>query len=129
MSPKTGAISRAEPPRSQLVWGLFLMALGSAFLLDSLGFWDFDSRDLWRQWPFVLIAIGLARFLTSVRKDGRPGGLWLVFVGLLGLAHTYRILRFQDSWPLFLVAVGAEIAFQALHLPRRVDETGARHDD
>jgi uncharacterized membrane protein HdeD (DUF308 family) len=123
------ATSKDQQRGSQLVWGLALMLLGSALLLDSLGFWDIRWRDLWSQWPFLLIGLGLVRFLTPMPKAARAIGLWQVFVGMLGLAHTYRVLRFQDSWPLFLVGIGAVIAFQAFDHPRPIDESGARHDD
>ncbi len=122
-APTTG--SRA----AQFLWGVALMILGSALILERLGFWDFRWRDVWRQWPLPLIAMGLARLLWPARKDGRRGGLWLMFVGVLGLAHTQRVLHLRDSWPLFLVAVGAGIAAETLRRRKPDDVAGAPHGE
>jgi hypothetical protein len=106
---------------SQLVWGVALMAAGAAFMLKNLGYLSFVGRQ-W--WPLLPIVMGLGFFLGQPRSDGRRGGLWLVFVGLLMLAHTQRVLRLRDSWPLFLVVAGAGLAAETLRPSRRDKDAG-----
>jgi hypothetical protein len=102
---------RSEEVRwSRLVWGLCLIALGGAFLLDRFGM--IHIPDLGRLWPVVLIVIGVTRLVGR-----RPGsGLTLLLMGGWFLACGFEWLGFtwENSWPLILVAVGAGIIIRAL---------------
>jgi|WetSurMetagenome_2_1015567.scaffolds.fasta_scaffold229144_1 hypothetical protein len=45
---------------SSIIWGFVFIALGSALLLDRLGYMQFDlGQFLHTWWPLVLIIIGL----------------------------------------------------------------------
>src|SRR5262245_10951247 len=64
--------------RSFLFWGLFLVSLGAIPLLVRAGYLDAASfTELWRFWPVLLIAFGVALLL------GRSAGL--VGVALAGI--------------------------------------------
>ncbi len=54
------------PSRSALVFGVFFVVAGVAFLLDRLGVWDLRARYLL---PVLLIVLGVA-----VLIGGRSGG-------------------------------------------------------
>jgi hypothetical protein len=93
---------------SQITAGALLVALGLVFLgqrLDVIS--GFDVAQLW---PLILIFVGAGKFFGP-RADGQPrGGLWMMFLGGLFLAHTFRIMTLDRSWPLFIVAGGVSIA-------------------
>ena len=88
---------------SALTTGILLIGIGVMFLLDRLGFADFD-RVVQNWWPMIIVALG-------VRKLGgrRPwGGLWMIAIGTwLELAHLHVFgLTFNSSWPLLLIFLG-----------------------
>jgi hypothetical protein len=105
------------PPRitPRLILGLALIFFGVIFTLDN--FRILDASEIWRFWPLVLVAMGLARLWTGTFWHGPAGIVFLV----LGVAFTLRnfgLLRFHLSYlfPLILVFIGARIVFG--HFPR-----------
>ena len=91
-----------------LVTGLMLIGLGLIFLASNLG--SLPELDVERMWPLVLVVIGVGQ-LFSGDADGRIGGLTLILTGAIFLAHTYRVVRLHDSWPLFIVVAGLSVMF------------------
>jgi hypothetical protein len=110
------------PARSGVPAGAYwLIGLGSFFLLANIGWFDWRiGRYLWE---FVLIGFGLflgyqrwtgARVYRGVtcqctrcRMQGMMGPAMMVTVGVLGLLSSTYILRWHNSWPIFLIVVGA----------------------
>jgi uncharacterized membrane protein (UPF0136 family) len=107
---------RRDPAWSGVVVGLTILGLGIILLFDQTGF--FGWRTSWSIWPFLIIALGLARF-AQLRPDGSRDGGWLLFAGGLLLLNETRMLRFRDSWPLILVALGVLKMWMALR-PTRI---------
>jgi hypothetical protein len=112
---------------SQFVWGVTLIVIGLLLLLIRTGVIDVRMRDVWRTafrfWPAALLLIGLASFLGPRRKDGRREGGWLIVVGILGMLNSLRFMRWSESWPLLIVAIGGSIALEALR-ERRAQPLG-----
>lgn len=63
-------------------WGIFLIALGSIFLLDRLDFFNFEWRILWRLWPVLIMLWGV----SILPIKGFFKLLLAVAVGVLGVA-------------------------------------------
>ena len=96
------------------IFGVILIALGTIFLLDNLGY--IDSFRIWEYWPVVLIGFGLAS-LIAPRDAGDPaGGAVMTAVGTFFLLRKLDVIdwRFQDVWPLFLVLAGVALIGRAL---------------
>ncbi|HEY2953673.1 MAG TPA: DUF5668 domain-containing protein [Candidatus Eisenbacteria bacterium] len=97
-------------PARMLVWGFFLIALGGAFLLERLGW--FEMPNLGRMWPVVFAVIA-----TINIAEGRLGSA-LTFLMLCAWFFACEFgwygLDYHNSWPLVLVAVGAGIVVRAL---------------
>jgi hypothetical protein len=92
---------------SQVMAGVLLIALGLVFLGQRLEL--ISGVDMARLWPLILILIGAGKFFGP-RAEGQPrAGVWLMFLGGLFLAHTFRIMTLDRSWPLFIVAGGLSI--------------------
>jgi len=89
--------------------GLFLIALGALFLADNVGF--HVPGSVWRYWPFLLLAMGVARFAFGDDADDRRGGYWLIATGLYGWIAVFGLfgLSWGTAWPILLVAVGASM--------------------
>jgi hypothetical protein len=104
-----------------LVAGLLLIAIGTIFLLDRLGYVDFHA--LHDYWPLLLVIFGLVRFTN--RKHGRWSGIWLIIIGLwlqVTTVHWWG-MTFDSSWPLLVIAFGAVMVARAV-----MNATEARHD-
>jgi hypothetical protein len=92
-----------------LLVGVLIMALGVGLLLDRIGI---IAGFGWHNfWPCVLIVAGIIR-LSFPHDDGRRDGGWMLFIGVLLLLNQMRVLRFQESWPLFIVAVGGTMVWK-----------------
>jgi len=52
----------------RVVWAIFLIFLGTVFLLNTLGVFAFN---IFRLWPLILIGIGLAILLGHGRDQTR----------------------------------------------------------
>jgi hypothetical protein len=92
---------------SQLTTGVIVVLVGLMLLG---GQWRV-GLDIGRLWPLFLLVAGVAQFMR-VNDDGTRGnGTWLLFLGTIFLLNSYRIVRFSDSWPLFIVAAGLSIMF------------------
>ena len=105
-----------------LVWGVFLMLVGSAFVLDRAGV--IELPNVGRLWPLVFGVIAMGHIV-----EGRYGSaLTMLLLGAWFFAcefHWYGFM-YSNSWPLVLIAVGAGIVLRALGLerPRRAREGG-----
>jgi hypothetical protein len=91
--------------------GVLLIGVGAVVLAGNLNLGP--DLSIGRLWPLILIALGAGRILFP---DGgsRISGLPLVLVGSIFLAHNYRVIHLQQSWPLFIVAAGISILCSAL---------------
>jgi cell wall-active antibiotic response 4TMS protein YvqF len=58
-----------RPDRGSIVFGLFFVVVGAAFLLDRLDVWTVRARYIP---PVLLIALGVA-VLLGTRRSRRPG--------------------------------------------------------
>jgi hypothetical protein len=108
-------------PYRQILWGLFLLALGGVLLLDRTGLVQIPS--IWRFWPSALLVMGVCQIF-----EGRLGsGAMLVLMGLAFFAAEFGWagLAYHTFWPLLLVAVGVGIVIKAIS---REDERPAGDD-
>jgi hypothetical protein len=97
--------------KREAMTGLLLIGVGGLVLAGNLDLGP--DLSIGRLWPVILIALGAGRMLFP---DGgsRLSGLPLVLVGSIFLAHNYRVIHLQQSWPLFIVAAGISILCSAL---------------
>ncbi|MEO8258648.1 MAG: hypothetical protein ABI868_14970 [Acidobacteriota bacterium] len=105
----------SDPAR--LTIGLLIVALGVALLLERAGLIDvFGTTRFWPG-PVALICVGLIKLANRPAQGPWQGGWW-VFFGVWLLLIDMRVLRFGDSWPLFLVALGISIVWNQI-VPHR----------
>ena len=92
---------------SRLVIGLALIAGGVLFTLDNFGL--VDVSELWKFWPLLLVALGLAKFVSR----SFFAGTILIVLGKLFLLRNFGFLHFHLRYlfPLIFVLIGLRIVF------------------
>ena len=105
---------RPNPGWAGVAMGLMIIAVGVILLFDQAGLMGW--RPGWNLWPLLLIGFGLARFVQP-RQDGTREGGWFMFIGAWLLLNEMHVLRFRESWPLFLVAIGVQTMWKAVRRP------------
>jgi len=92
--------------RDQLGWGLFLIVMGAWFLLLQYGVLEREGWHTW--WPYVVMVLGVVQLATASDAKTLGSGVSTIGIGLWLAAtvnHMYG-LRWSNSWPLAMVAVG-----------------------
>jgi len=94
--------------------GLILIAIGCAFLLERAGW--LEAHTIWRYWPLIFIALGLARLAPPTNPERIGGSVMFLLMGGAFLCVTLGVwgLSWANAWSLVLVAVGAGIVVRAL---------------
>lgn len=114
--------------RRQVVFGLMLVALGAAFLLDR-----FDLIDLagnWHYWFLAMVLVGLNRAIGARSARELTGGLWNAATGLV-LFATFEGLFGLNLWnavPLFIIMSGVLIALRPFAARRFQHNEEASHE-
>jgi hypothetical protein len=105
----TGRVDRRR--EAAPLFGVILIVIGIVFLLDELGIMLIGHLETW--WPMLLVLLGVSKMAWK-RRVGAGG--WLVMVGLWLQAVELSLfgLTFGNSWPVFLIAVGAILIVQSL---------------
>lgn len=100
-----------------IVPALIVIGIGVLFLLNNLNI--FFIHDVWRYWPVILIAAGLAKMVDSPVSSGRAMGGILVGVGALFLANNLGFLNlsWENFWPLVLIGAGLVMLWSRLAPP------------
>lgn len=96
------------------MWGLAVMAVGTAFLLERNEL--FDISDLWHYWPLLLVLGGINQMIGYPSAKHFCDGLWSVLVGLWLFAcfeHLYG-MTFRGTWPFLVIALGVTMVLKPL---------------
>ena len=98
-----------EVSRSRLFLGLTLIAIGSAYSLDQLGY--IDATQLWDWAPLALVMLGVSKSLTPISSTGRLIGIFITCIGLFLLAGNFGLtsLGFWNLWPLIPIFIGIRL--------------------
>jgi hypothetical protein len=103
-------LSQESAAPKRIVWGVFLVGLGTVLLLMQLGVLRIPG--LWRFWPLVF-GVSAVSQLTE-RKPG--AAVMSVIMGLAFFAAQFGWLglSYHTFWPLLVVAVGVGIVMAAI---------------
>jgi predicted membrane protein len=96
-----------------LISGLVLASIGVVLLLDRFGI--VDSHIFFRLWPMIFVVIGVGKLADSSGMQQRAWGGFLISVGVLLTLNElgYIHFNFGQIWPVFLIAAGLLLAWQA----------------
>ncbi|MEW6022556.1 MAG: DUF5668 domain-containing protein [Pseudomonadota bacterium] len=107
-----GTENNSYRQRKQMMWGLVLIAVGIAFLLDRMDV--LDIATLWHYWPLLLVVAGINQTIGYPSAREFTSGLWTVFIGLWLFAVFEGLLglTFRNSWPLFILMWGLQLVLE-----------------
>ncbi len=95
--------------RSHFVFGVVVIVIGVAFLLDNLNI--LDAGEIFRYWPVLLILLGISRLTSAVSMIGKMVGLFFIAAGTLMVLDRMHFIEFYfwDWWPLILILIGGRL--------------------
>jgi LiaF transmembrane domain len=98
----------------QLPLGLMLLAIGSVFTAERLGY--IRLQEVWRYWPLFFVALAASRVL--MRAEGALRfSFAMLFMAAIFFMNNFHILGIQHSWPLFIVLAGLMTLWRAVFGP------------
>jgi len=99
----------SRPPRSRLVPGILLMALGACLLAANLG-WSLPY-SVWNVVPLFFIGLGVIGLSFPSRHIGRARGAWLLGVGVYLACGMFNLfgLGWDTAWPIFIIGGGLAV--------------------
>ncbi|MYM67959.1 hypothetical protein GTP45_14125 [Pseudoduganella sp. FT55W] len=104
--------------RTQLVWGLALIAVGTAVLLERADLLELDINwaQAWRYWPWLLVISGVTKIIPPTTPRYFLNGCWEIFFAGWWYVSFNRIWGwgFGETWPALLVAWGVGLLLRPL---------------
>src|SRR5690554_103408 len=105
--------------RTSFIWGVLIVLIGLALLLNNIGITDLNIGELFsRYWPVVFIILGLDILLERNSRKSAFNMVLGTFFFLLGftiIGRNLDLFEFNFSivwnllWPLLLILVGVNI--------------------
>ncbi|MBA5605144.1 hypothetical protein H3H36_07180 [Duganella sp. FT3S] len=104
---------------SQIVFGLFVIALGLLFLLDNLGLFNF--RFSLHLLPMLLVLFGVLKIVQSRSPQGLLVGGILVAAGVLLTLKSMGLLdvSWRMLWPVLMIGAGVSVVLRSMGGPRQ----------
>ena len=121
----TPMTERPRFPVGKLAIGLVLLAAGAAMFFDAIDVWEIGM--LWRYWPLILIAIGLANAYEAFRRRRGDGSYFLLGGGLWMLAGSFNLfgLTYSSAFPIGIIVVGfGAVVHAIIDVPPAAKENG-----
>lgn len=100
---------------SQIVFGLFVIALGLLFLLDNLGLLDF--RFSLHVLPMLLVLFGVMKIVQTRSTQGLVVGGALVVAGVLLTLRSMGLLdvSWRMVWPVLMIGAGVAVVLRSVN--------------
>ncbi|WP_229260109.1 LiaI-LiaF-like domain-containing protein [Duganella aquatilis] len=104
---------RERNPATQMIIGLFVIGVGMMFLLDNLGWLDFDFRI--HVFPTILIVAGILKVLQTRTQSGVVVGGMLILAGCLFMLKEmgWLDIDWRTLWPVFMIIAGVAVVFKS----------------
>ena len=111
----------------RLFWGVLLIGLGAALLIDNFTEVVYVSgRDVVHWWPMILILVGVGKMTGAVGRRG--GGFGLVVLGSWFLLNTMTAWDYRETWPVIIMFWGLKMIWHSLGASQQtVQETEESH--
>lgn len=102
-------LSTSPARGKELVFGGMLIAAGLILFANGLSIWG-----VFGLWPLIVVGIGLSTIVSACCMARLRSGVMTAVIGLWLSLNEFTAVRYRDSWPLLLVAVGGLMAWGAI---------------
>jgi predicted membrane protein len=101
-----------------MVVGVAVIGLGLLFLLDNLGFLDFQYTLHFM--PMLLVVLGVVKIVQSRSTQGVVVGALMAVAGVLFTLRSlgFLFISWRTLWPVILIAVGASVVYRSMTAQR-----------
>ena len=108
----------SSPNSKRAIIGIILIALGTIFLLDNMGYDMYLPYYLF-SWPAVFVVLGVINLLSGNSRSS------LIFFGLATIfyLHHYNVVRIGEIWPVVLIIIGLSFIFRRRGQARNISES------
>jgi predicted membrane protein len=115
---RTPRMHRQPNPAAQIMIGMVVIGLGLLFLLDNLGFLDFEYTLHFL--PMLLAVFGVLKIVQARSTQGVAVGALMVVGGTLLTLRSlgFLFISWRTLWPLILIAVGAGVVYRSVMAQR-----------
>lgn len=103
----------------RLVFGIFLVALGVLFTLETLGYADVEHY--FDFWPLLFVVIGGIKWGQAKSNPTRMAAAIWILVGVWLLLYNVGIVdyAFWDLWPALLILIGVWVIWHTMERSER----------
>jgi predicted membrane protein len=123
---------RQANPAAQVAVGVLVIGLGLLFLLDNLGFLDFEYTLHF--FPMLITVFGVLKIVQARSTQGVVVGALMALVGVLLTLRSlgFLFISWRTLWPLILIGVGISVVYRSVTAQRetlRTPEYGIKTGD
>lgn len=106
-------------PTAQILIGLFVIGMGLLFLLDNLGWLDFQYSLHFL--PMMLVFFGILKIVQTRTPQGLLVGGALVAVGGLLTLRSMGLfyISWRTIWPILLIVLGVKVVLRSVAAQRQ----------
>jgi predicted membrane protein len=117
---RTPRAQRQPNPAAQIAVGVAVIGLGLLFLLDNLGFLDFEYTLHFL--PMLLTVFGVLKIVQARSTQAVAVGALMVVGGVLLTLRSlgFLYISWRTMWPLILIAVGISVVYRSMTAQRQV---------
>ena len=117
---RTPRAQRQPNPAAQIAVGVAVIGLGLLFLLDNLGFLDFEYTLHF--FPMLLTVFGVLKIVQARSTQAVAVGALMVVGGVLLTLRSlgFLFISWRTMWPLILIAVGISVVYRSMTAQREV---------
>jgi hypothetical protein len=111
----------AQQPNRHIHVGVAMIVVGAALFMTQRLPWDINWWSSW--WAIALFLLGLVRLFVPAEGESprasRHLAAWLMTIGAWGFVSAAELfgLNYLRSWPLLIIGVGLNIAWEAIDRP------------
>lgn len=111
-------------PTAQILIGLFVIGMGLLFLLDNLGWLDFQYSLHFL--PMMLVFFGILKIVQTRTPQGLLVGGALVLAGVVLTLRSMGLfyISWRTIWPLLLIGLGIHVVFRSVTAQRQAGQGG-----
>jgi len=98
----------------QIALGIFVILMGVGFMLDNLGWLNFNPSI--HLLPMMLVVFGIVKIVQTRTTQGVVIGTAMILFGVVAALKSLGLLdvSWRDLWPVFMIALGLLVVYRSV---------------